>query len=343
MAMVSEDVLERARVGDEDAFRELTDPYRRELHVHCYRMLGSVQDAEDLLQETLVAAWRGLGAFGGRASLRTWLYRIATNQCLNALRTRSRRPPVEPGARLAHGALPPPTPSQGVAAVSIEPYPDLLLDELPDSVPGPDACIDRRESVALAFVAAVQSLPPRQRAVLVLRDVLGYRAAETADLLDTTEPSVNSALIRARATLAERNPADGRDTAALPDSPAERRVVDSFVTAFERGDVEGIVALLTDDAVLSMPWEYHGFEAIAAALWNGAFRQGERFYRLVPTRANGRPAFGYYTRDPQAAVAHGRGIIVLGLAGSAVSEFVCFPDTAVLASFGLPRTIPDPW
>ena len=340
---MSEDTLERARVGDEDAFRELTEPYRRELHVHCYRMLGSVQDAEDLVQETLVAAWRGLGAFVGRASLRTWLYRIATNQCLNALRTRSRRPPAGPESRAAEPA--PPPPNRGAAAVRIEPYPDLLLDDLPDTVPGPDACIDRRESVGLAFVTAVQCLPPRQRAVLVLRDVLGYRAAEAADLLDTTEPSVNSALIRARATLAGRDPAAGRDAAALPDSPAERRVVDSFVAAFERGDVKGIVTLLTDDAVLAMPplvLEFCGHEAITEVLWDRAFRRGERSFRLVPTRANGRPAFGLYLRDPQAAVAHGLGIMVLGVGEGSVSSFDCFLDTAVLASFGMPRTIPDP-
>ncbi|HEY3869092.1 MAG TPA: sigma-70 family RNA polymerase sigma factor [Actinocrinis sp.] len=344
MATVSGDVLERAQAGDEAAFRELTDPHRRELHVHCYRMLGSFQDAEDLVQETLVAAWRGLGDFAGRASLRTWLYRIATNQCLNALRTRSRRPAAGPGGReVDPGSLLSQVPDS--AAARIEPYPDLLLEELPADLPGPDACIDRRESVALAFVTAVQTLPPRQRAVLVLRDVLGYRAAEAADLLETSEPSVNSALLRARATLAERDPAEGRDAAALPDSPAERRVVDRFVTAFERGDVEGILALLTDGAVLAMPplvLEYRGFPAIGEALWKGAFRQGRRSYVLVPTRANGWPAFGYYTRDPKSGLAHGRGVIVLCTAGSDVSEFYCFPDAAVLDSFGLPRTIPDP-
>ncbi|MFC7617144.1 RNA polymerase subunit sigma-70 [Actinokineospora soli] len=196
-------LLGRARAGDGEAFRELVEPYRRELQVHCYRILGSVQDAEDLLQETLLAAWRGIDGYAERASVRTWLYRIATNRCLNALRAGTRRPaPAEPGPAV-------PEPSRRRAEPSwLEPYPDALLDA------GPEARYELRESVSLAFLAALQHLPPRQRAVLVLRDVLGFRAAEVADMLDTTENAVTSALKRARAAM----PGHDRESAPLPDS-----------------------------------------------------------------------------------------------------------------------------
>ena len=251
--------LTQARAGDEQAFRDLTDAYRRELQLHCYRILGSLQDAEDALQETLLSAWRGLDGFEERASLRAWLYSIATNRCLNTLRDGARRPQerrplsFEPPAPTRHGELP-----------WLEPYPDALLEGLPDAAPGPEARYETRETVALAFVTALQRLPPRQRAVLILRDVLGYRAAEVADMLDTTEVSVYSALQRARATLDAAAP-PRRDRAPLPRSAAERELVGRFADAFEHGRVDQIVALLTDDAWVTMPpepFEYQGPAAI---------------------------------------------------------------------------------
>src|SRR3954447_1536091 len=194
-ADMTEATLERARAGDEDAFRALTEPHRRELQVHCYRILGSVQDAEDLVQDTLLAAWRGLAAFEGRASLRSWLYRIATNRCLNALRDGARRPEL-----MSPGDPAMPEPTRRSEPIWLQPYPDALLEGLPDRADGPDARYETREAVALAFVSGLQRMPPRQRAVLVLRDVLGYSAAEVASMLGSTAASVNSALQRARAT-----------------------------------------------------------------------------------------------------------------------------------------------
>jgi RNA polymerase sigma-70 factor (TIGR02960 family) len=324
---VSHDPLEAARAGDEQAFRELTDPYRRELQVHCYRMLGSMQDAEDVLQETMLAAWRGLDDFGGRSSLRTWLYRIATNRCLNALRDNSRRPQAEP--------------IRTVEPTWLEPYPDVLLDDLADADPGPDARYETKEAVTLAFVAALQHLPPSQRAVLVLRDVLGYRAAEVAAMLAVTETSVNSTLQRARATLDARLPDRGR--APLPRSARESELVQRYAEAFEQGDVDRLVALLTDDAMVTMPpqpLEVHGPIAIARF-----FRErewwGEGRMRLIPTRANGQPAFGVYLRDPHAPVIRAHGIVVLTLDGDGISQITRFGDTSLFARFGLPRML-DP-
>lgn len=210
--METASTLARAQAGDQEAFRELTDPYRAELLAHCYQILGSVADAEDMLQETLLAAWRGLTGFEGRSSVRTWLHRIAVNGCLNALRDRSRRPREVPLMTQ------PPEPTRLTAPVWIEPYPDVLLDGVPDAAPGPEARYDTKEAIELAFVTALQHLPPRQRAVLVLRDVLGYSAAEAAGMLDTTEASVKGALQRARAALQARLPAD-RDRTPPPDSP----------------------------------------------------------------------------------------------------------------------------
>src|SRR5215217_2463677 len=202
--------LSRARAGDEQAFRALTEPYRRELQLHCYRIVGSVQDAEDLVQETLLAAWRGLGRFEGRSSVRAWLYRIATNRCLNALRARARRPQEAPPI------VEPPEPTRRTEPTWLEPYPDALLEGVADTSPEPATRYETREAIALAFVAALQHLPPRQRAVLVLRDVLGFAAAETAAMLDSSETSVKGALQRARATLDGRLPAGDRERAPLP-------------------------------------------------------------------------------------------------------------------------------
>ena len=332
---MTEETLTRARTGDEQAFRELTDPYRRELQLHCYRILGSVQDAEDLLQETLLAAWRGLEGFEGRSSLRAWLYRIATNRCLNALRDSQRRP-VDARTDL-------PVPTRIGETLWLEPYPDVMLEGIADSAPGPETRYETKESVALAFVAGLQHLPPRQRAVLVLRDVLGFQASEVASTLESSEASVNSALQRARATLEARLPAS-RDRAPLPSSARERELLVEFAEVFEAGDVERVVELLTDDALLTMPpdpLEYQGHETIAAFLRDRFGAHAGRRVRLVPTRANGQPAFGHYIDDPQAPIAHCYGVLVLTLEGDRISALTRFGDSAILPHFGLPRTLRD--
>jgi RNA polymerase sigma-70 factor (ECF subfamily) len=332
---VSGDVLTRARAGDEAAFRELIDPYRRELRLHCYRILGSLQDAEDQLQETLLAAWRGLESFEGRASLRAWLYRIATNRCLNALRDRTRRPQEVPSM------VEPPEPSRMAEPIWLEPYPDVLLEGVADTTPGPEASYDTRESVALAFVAALQHLPPRQRAALVLHDALGFRNAEVAEMLDTSEGSVKGALQRAHATVDERLPAGGRERSPLPSSTGERELAGQFSAALERGDTDTIVSLLTDDAWLTMPpqpYEYQGAQTIGRFLHHRTGLHGK--LRLVPTRANGQPAFGCYLPDPQAAIARAYGLMVLTLSDKRISAITWFGERSLLAHFGLPRTLP---
>jgi RNA polymerase sigma-70 factor (TIGR02960 family) len=328
--------LARARAGDEDAFRELTEPHRRELQVHCYRILGSVQDAEDLVQETLLAAWRSLETFEGRASVRAWLYRIATNRCLNALRDRARRP------REVQAMAPPPEPTRRTEPIWLEPYPDVLLEDIPDRSPGPAARYETREAVELAFIGALQHMPPRQRAALVLRDVLGFRTAEVAAMLDTGEASVKGALQRARATLEARLPAAGH--ASRPNSARERQLVGRFADAVQSGDVDNVVALLTDDALLTMPpqpLEYQGHQAIGAFLRHRAELRGAAL-RVVPTRANTQPAFGCYLPDSQAAIARPYGLIVLTLEGDSIAAITWFADTGLFRHFGLPRTLPDP-
>jgi RNA polymerase sigma-70 factor (TIGR02960 family) len=337
----AEETLARARRGDGEAFRRLIEPYRRELEVHCYRILGSVQDAEDLLQETLLAAWGGLAGYEGRASVRSWLYRIATNRCLNALRDSARRP-REGAAYRPEVTLPEPTRRRSEPSW-LEPYPDVLLEGLPDRAPGPEARYETRESVSLAFLTALQRLPPRQRAVLVLRDVLGFRAAEVAGMLDTSEGAVSSALKRARATLAADPdlPGVGREGAPLPDSPRERRIVEDFTRAFESGDVAAVLALLTDDVWLTMPplpMEYQGPDAVRNFLTTIALRDGRR-YVLVPTRANGQPAFGCYLRERRTPILHAHGVLLLTLSGERISALTRFVDNGLLAGFGLPRSL----
>ena len=332
-------VLTRARAGDEQAFRDLTESYRRELQVHCYRILGSVQDAEDALQETLLSAWRGLDGYQERASMRAWLYKIATNRCLNVLRDSSRRPKEERRPFRSE----PPEPTRHGELLWLEPYPDAMLEGVPDAAPGPEARYESNETIALAFVTSLQRLPPRQRATLVLRDVLGYRAAEVATMLDTTETSVNSALQRARATLDATAP-PRRDRAPLPTSSSERELVGRFADAFENGRVDQIVALLTEDAWVTMPpepFEYQGPAAIGE-FFKFAFagRPHDRTDRLVPTRANGQPAFGHYIGDAHAPIVRGVGVIVLTLDGDRIAHLTRFGGAALLARFGLPRTLP---
>jgi RNA polymerase sigma-70 factor (ECF subfamily) len=331
------DLISRARAGDGEAFRELTQPHRRELQVHCYRMLGSVADAEDALQDTLLAAWQGIGAFEGRASLRTWLYKIATNRCLNARRAAGRRPAKEWDVPKVE----PPEPTRLGEVAWIEPYPDVLLEGAINLPPGPEAHYEQAESISLAFVTALQFLPPRQVAVLILRDVLGFRASEVAAMLDTTVESVTSALKRARASLQDRRKtAEGREPPPAASSPAEDAIVAKFARAWESADIDALVALLTDDVFISMPpmpFEYQGRDVVAR-FCASLFSSGRRF-DLVPARANGQPAFGAYLR-PRAGIRHGTGVYVLTLAGDRICAMTRFEDS-VLPSFGLPRSLPS--
>ena len=329
---MTEETLTNARGGDEAAFRALTDPYRRELQLHIYRIVGSAQDAEDLLQETLLAAWRGLSGFEERASLRAWLYRIATNRSLDVLRAGRRRHESR--------MIEMPEPTRYGEPIWLQPYPDVLLEGIPDHAPGPEARYEAKEAVALAFIAGLQHLPPQQRAVLVLRDVLGFRAAEVAETLDTTEASVNSLLRRARAAFESRLPATGRDRAPLPNSKLERDIVGRFADAIEAGDSDGVVALLTDDAWLTMPpepYEYQGHSTIGAFLRDRTARRGTP--RLVPTRANGQPAFGCYFPSPQTEIARPAAMLVLTLEADRISAITWFGDSSVFPHFGLPRIL----
>jgi RNA polymerase sigma-70 factor (TIGR02960 family) len=334
--VATSDLISRARAGDGDAFQELIEPHRRELQVHCYRMLGSFQDAEDTLQDALLAAWQGLGGFDGRASLRTWLYRIATNRCLNARRSASRRPAKEWDVPNVE----PPEPTRLGEVVWLQPFPGTLIEGTAGAPPGPEARYEQAESISLAFVTALQTLPPRQVAVLILRDVLGFRANEVADMLDTTVESANSALKRARASLSRRQPAAaGREPPPAAGSQTEDAMVAKFTSAWQSADLDAVVALLTDDVFISMPpmpFEYEGRDAVtrffAATLGSG------RRVDLVPTRANGQPAFGVYLRAP-AGVRHGTGLIVLTLAGDRICALTHF-ESGVLPWFGLPRSLP---
>ena len=330
---MSTELLARARAGDRDAFAELVEPHRGELQVHCYRMLGSLQDAEDALQETLLSAWLGLEGFEGRSSVRTWLYRIATNRCLNVLRSAGRRPvtasplPIEA-----------PEPTRLGEVLWLQPYPDVLLEGLSDQAPGPEARYESREAISLAFVTAVQLLPPNQRAVLLLRDVLGYHASETAQLLGLTEDAVTSALKRARASMDAARPSG--PPSPPPGGPQERALVDRFVAAFTDLDVDALVALMTDDAWVRMPplpFEYRGTAAVHRFFTATAEHRLD-IARLVPVRANGQPAWGEYRRDAVTGALRLTGIEVIALAGDRISEITRF-ETTVGPHFGLPRTL----
>ncbi|MEU5155704.1 sigma-70 family RNA polymerase sigma factor [Glycomyces sp. NPDC021274] len=332
--MAATELLTEARAGDGEAFRRLTEPYRRELQVHCYRMLGSVQDAEDALQDTLLDAWRGLGGFAGRSSIRTWLYRVATNRCLNALRSTRRRPARAWG----NPGVEPPEPTRIGEVTWLEPYPDALLEGALTVVPGPEARYEQTEAISLAFTTAVQLLPARQRAVLILRDVLGYRADEVAEMLDSTTESVHSALKRARAGLGRRLPND-HEPAPAPDSAAEQALIDKFVRAYAAGDVDGLVALFAEDVRVSMPpipLEYEGRE-VAADFFAAVMNEGWSL-ALVPTRANGQPAFATYLDPAPGRPRLGTGLTVVTLAGDRISALVKF-DSGVLPRFGLPRSL----
>lgn len=322
-----EELVLAALAGDEDAFRSLTEPYVRELHVHCYRMTGSLHDADDALQETLLRAWRHLGGFAGRSTLRAWLYRIATNVSLTAVERAGRGPAVT-----------------DLEAGTLEPYPDALLEELPAGADDPAGRYDLHESVQLAFLAALQLLPARQRAVLLLRDVLGWSGPEVSELLGTTLASVNSALQRARATLARRRH-EGLlrlDRAATPNE-VEQAVLARFMAAWEAVDLDGLVALLREDALMTMPpvpLVYRGPDAIVKFFRTVPASGRLDEIPLVPVRANRQPAFAAYVRDPATGVQAAYGVMVLTLDGDGVGEITGFADAALLARFGLPPTLP---
>jgi RNA polymerase sigma-70 factor (TIGR02960 family) len=336
-AQVATDLMSRARAGDGEAFQELIEPYRRELLVHCYRMLGSFQDAEDALQDTLLAAWQGLGEFEERASVSTWLYRVATNRCLNARRSATRRQVKEwdvPGVE-------PPEPTSLGEVTWLEPFPDTLLERATEEPLGPEARYEQAESISLAFVTALQVLPPRQVAVLILRDVMGFHAVEVGEMLDSSVDSVKSTLKRARASLQRRLArAADRESPPASGSPSEDAIVARFVSAWESADLDGLVALLTDDVFVSMPpmpFEYEGRD-VAAHFCASILRSGRR-HDLVPTRANGQPAFGAYLRAPT-GIRHGAGFYVLSLAGDRICAMTRF-ENSVLPWFGLPRSLPS--
>jgi RNA polymerase sigma-70 factor, ECF subfamily len=344
------ELVAAARAGDEGAYDRLVGPLRGELHAHCYRMLGSVQDAEDALQDTLLRAWRGLAGFQGRSSPRAWLYRIATNACLDAIARRPKRvlpPDRGPAADPREGPG-----SPLVESVWVEPYPDELVG-VEDGMAAPEARYERRESVELAFIAALQHLPARQRAALILRDVLGFSARETAETLDTTVASANSALQRARKAAQERLPAESQQaTLRALGEERLRGIVERYVDAWERGDVEAIVAMLTEDAVVAMPpmptW-YRGREAIAVFLrdfafarrWTGSrFEAGRRRVRLVPGRASGQVALGAYGWDEERGAYAPYVLQVLTLRGPRIEDITGFVAPAALPRVGLPAELP---
>jgi RNA polymerase sigma-70 factor (ECF subfamily) len=319
----------------DEEFARLTDTLRPELLAHCYRMLGSVQDAEDQVQETLIRAWRSYGDFEGRASLRTWLYRIATNACLRAIETRRRRP--LPSGLGAPGDNPAGPLAETTPEVPwLQPIPDALLRP---QTADPASVALSRTGIRLAFIAALQYLPARQRAVLILRDVLGWRAAEVAELMGTTTTAVNSALRRARAQLQQAGPA--QDEIREPADPGDRALLDRFTTAFENADVAALTELLRDDAVLEMPprlaW-FAGREHVGLFLGTHVLRQPGDF-RLIQTAANGQPAVAEYRRGPDGAF-RAHGVAVLTFAGSRIARIVSFLDPGLLAAFGLPEALP---
>ena len=334
------ELLEAARRGDDDAFGRLAGPYRGELYAHCYRMLGSAADAEDALQETLLRAWRGLPRFEGRSSVRSWLYKIATNACLRAIERRPRRVlPVDYGP----AADPHDGPAEPVTeAVWLEPYPDERLG-LGSGLASPEARYEQREGVELAFIAALQHLPARQRAVLILRDVLGFSARETATALETTPVSVDSALQRAHKTVDQRLPEQSQQATlrSLSDD-ALRQVVQRYVTAWERNDVDAVVAMLAEDAKLAMPplptW-YRGREQVASFLSRGPLA-GTTRWRLIPTRANGQLAFGLYAWADKTQTFMPRAVDVLTLRGAQIQEITAFLTPDAFRNFDLPAILP---
>ena len=358
-------LLDTARAGDESAFAQLIEPYRGQLHAHCYRMLGSVHDAEDALQEVSLRAWRGLGRFEGRSSLKSWLYTIATNTCLNHIEKRPKRVlPVDyTGAADPHGGPGEPV----VESIWVEPYPDELIG-VEEELAGPEARYEQREAVELAFVAALQLLPANQRAVLILREVLGFSAQETADALDTTVASVNSALQRARRAVEERAPEQSQqETLRMIGDERLQELVERYLQAWERNDIEAVMEMLAADATFAMPplasW-FGGEDSIRIFLegWpmSGAWR-----WRALPVRANGQPALAFYAWDENERAYLPFALNVLTFRGELISDVTAFvaratdipdgesyarwPDEAVdparlyaaFEGFGLPARLTD--
>ncbi|RZQ66034.1 RNA polymerase subunit sigma-70 [Amycolatopsis suaedae] len=340
--MTTEDsaLVAAATAGDQRAFSELTERYRTELRVHCYRLVGSFDEAEDLVQETFLRAWRKRGTYAGRSTFRAWLYRIATNAGLDVL---DRRPRDPLAGSLRDGAPPP------AAVAGLQPFPDRLLDQVESPEAGPDARVVAKETIELAFLAAIQQLPPRQRAVLILRDVLGWRAAEVADLLDTSTASVNSALQRARQTLQGGLPRARSEWTAGTPSEQDRAVLDRYLAAIERNDDAALGELLSDDVRCSQqPWAggnmtpdpiwYRGRATVVRA-WQPLFHgEAPISCRAVATAANRQPAFGMYVRTPDMPAFAPFGLTVLGIGDGVVTEISVFhPD--VFAAFGLPESL----
>jgi RNA polymerase sigma-70 factor (ECF subfamily) len=324
------------RAGDEAAFSALTEPYRRQLHVHCYRMLGSFDEAEDLVQETLLRAWRGRAGFEGRSMVRTWLYRIATNACLDLIESKSRR----------LRSVESPQAEDSYKVDWLQPYPDRLLDEMASSESGPDALVIARETIELAYLAAIQYLPPKQRAILILRDALRWSAKETAALVGESVPSVNSALHRARSSMRKRLPERRLDwPTTATRTTAEAKLLERYMDATDRADVAGLTALLREEARLTMPpfptW-FQGRGDIAAAFEFATDPSSPSYLgelRTVATAANRQPAVAAYVRRPGDSVFRALGIDVLRLEGDLVVEITRFIRADIFAAFGLPPTI----
>jgi len=332
-------LLQAARDGDQDAFAQLVEPYRRELQAHCYRMLGSYADAEDALQETLLRAWRGLARFEGRSSLRSWLYRIATNRCLSAIERRPKRVlPID----YAPAADPHDGPADRVSdPIWLEPYPDIELGL--DGPAGPEARYEQHEAVELAFIAALQNLPARQRAVLILRDVLGFSARETADVLEATPESIDSALQRAHKTIDDKLPDQNQQqTLRLLGDQQLSDLVERYIVAWERNDVESVVSMLAEDARMVMPplpsW-YGGRDQVAAFLRRYPLR-GHRQWKMVATSANGQPTIATWVWDEQSGAYAPHSVSVLTLRGNQIEEIMSFLDPGVLEPFRLPTPGP---
>jgi RNA polymerase sigma-70 factor, ECF subfamily len=326
-------------MGEESAFAETVERHRRELRVHCYRMLGSYDEAEDLVQETFLRAWKGRDGFGGHSSTRAWLYRIATNACLDTLRGRSRRV-------LPHHLAPPSAPDADLPARSDIPWLQPFPDGAAPAATEPDSVAVSRETMELAFLAAIQHLPPRQRAALILRDVIGWSAKETASALDASVASTNSALQRARATLREHLPERRLEwTRPLGPTEEELAVVRRYVEAVERADLDAVAELLAEDIRAVMPpWPmwFAGRDAVMATLaasWNPALPGYVGRFRMVPTAANGMPAVGGYVRGPADDAYHAFAIGVLRVEGGRIAEISAFHEPGLFPAFGLPSTL----
>jgi RNA polymerase sigma-70 factor, ECF subfamily len=332
-------LFKRGSDDERQVFQRLAGPYRRELKLHCYRMVGSLQEAEDLVQESYLRAWRSRAEFDGSGSFRGWLYRIATNACLNILASRRRLRRVLPDA-LGPSAQGKPSPEPANEIAWLEPYPDEEIDHLPDAAPGPDARYETREAVRLAFVAAIQLLPPRQRAALLLCDVMGWSAEETARMLEASSASINSALQRARATLAKRFPKGRLDVPGAPDE-AQRGLIDRYVRAWESADLDSFVALLRNDVVYSMPpWRewYQGRDEVRAFFtWAWSHYGG---FRLVPIAANRQPAFAIYSRAKSGGEWRAHTIQVVSMQDRAIAALTSFRDRRLFEPFGLPAALP---